>query len=74
MEDEVCASERRSDKPLGEAWLQARPLGMRGGGHRSVFYAVRRAVKKLGLDVVYSGDIGCYSLAVNKPFNARDGW
>ena len=31
--DEECASERRSDKPLGEAWLEARSLGMRGGGH-----------------------------------------
>jgi len=48
------------------------PVLCPGCPYRSVFYAVRRAVKRLGLDVVYSGDIGCYSLAVNKPFNAQD--
>ncbi len=48
------------------------PVLCPGCPYRSVFYAVRRAVKKLGLEVVYSGDIGCYSLAINKPFNAQD--
>mgnify|MGYP001770635389 CR=1 FL=1 len=48
------------------------PVLCPGCPYRSVFYAVRRAVKRLGLNVVYSGDIGCYSLAINKPFNAQD--
>ena len=48
------------------------PVLCPGCPYRSVFYAVRKAVKRLSLDVVYSGDIGCYSLAVNKPFNAQD--
>jgi hypothetical protein len=43
--DEECASERRTDKPLGEAWLQARPPGMRGGGHWAYQgYSIARSV------------------------------
>ena len=48
------------------------PVLCPGCPYRSVFYAVRKAVKRLSLDVVYSGDIGRYSLAVNRPFNAQD--
>ena len=48
------------------------PVLCPGCSYRSIFYAVRKAVKRLNLNVVYSGDIGCYSLAVNKPFNAQD--
>ncbi len=35
----------KTDKPLGEAWLQARPLGMRGGGHWAYQgYSIARSV------------------------------
>jgi hypothetical protein len=43
----VCASERKTDKPLGEAWLQARPLGMRGGGHGDT-WKIRDKLKRMG--------------------------
>ncbi|MEM4429023.1 MAG: indolepyruvate ferredoxin oxidoreductase subunit alpha [Acidilobaceae archaeon] len=48
------------------------PVLCPGCPYRSVFYAIRRVIKKLKVNVVYAGDIGCYSLVVNPPFNAQD--
>ncbi|MTI48383.1 MAG: indolepyruvate ferredoxin oxidoreductase subunit alpha [Firmicutes bacterium] len=41
-----------------------------GCPHRASFYAVKEATKKL--DVVYSGDIGCYTLGNAKPLEVID--
>jgi hypothetical protein len=54
---------RRPDKPLGEAWLEARPLRMRGGGH----YLARVMVESgLGAEAVKPFD------AVREPGEERD--
>ena len=51
----MCASERKTDEPLGEALHKARPLGMRGGGHRPKFLIshISHTVQELkeGVDV-----------------------
>ncbi|ABM81440.1 indolepyruvate ferredoxin oxidoreductase subunit alpha [Hyperthermus butylicus] len=48
------------------------PVLCPGCPHRSLFYALRRAVNKLRIKPVYSGDIGCYSLGVLPPFEMQD--
>ncbi|MDM7275520.1 MAG: indolepyruvate ferredoxin oxidoreductase subunit alpha [Thermoprotei archaeon] len=48
------------------------PVLCPGCPYRSVFYALRRAVKMLKVEAIYSGDIGCYSLGLNPPFNVQD--
>jgi len=48
------------------------PVLCPGCPYRSFLYALRRAVNKLRLRPVYSGDIGCYSLAILPPFRMQD--
>ncbi len=48
------------------------PVLCPGCPYRTVFYALRRAVNKLRVKPIYSGDIGCYSLGINKPFEVQD--
>ena len=48
------------------------PVLCPGCPHRSLFYALRRAVNKLRVKPIYSGDIGCYSLGVLPPFQMQD--
>jgi len=48
------------------------PILCPGCPHRATFYALKIAVKKLGVDPIYSGDIGCYSLGIQPPFNMQD--
>lgn len=46
------------------------PVLCAGCPHRASFFAVKEATK--GLDAVYSGDIGCYTLGNAKPLNMVD--
>ena len=46
------------------------PVLCAGCPHRASFLAVKQAAGKS--DVVYSGDIGCYTLGCNKPLNTTD--
>ncbi|MET1102009.1 MAG: indolepyruvate ferredoxin oxidoreductase subunit alpha [Pyrodictiaceae archaeon] len=48
------------------------PVLCPGCPYRTVFYALKRAVNKLRVKPVYNSDIGCYSLGLNKPFEASD--
>nr|WP_201783075.1 indolepyruvate ferredoxin oxidoreductase subunit alpha [Pyrodictium occultum] len=48
------------------------PVLCAGCPYRSFFYALRRAVNRLRLRPVYSGDIGCYSLGILPPFEMQD--
>ena len=49
------------------------PVLCPGCPHRATFYAVKRAVRMLNLkNVIYSSDIGCYSLGTYEPFNEGD--
>ncbi|MGE5528650.1 MAG: indolepyruvate ferredoxin oxidoreductase subunit alpha [Patescibacteria group bacterium] len=51
--------------------LPQRPPSLCAGcPHRSVFYAVKSALK--GKDPVYGGDIGCYTLGAAAPLNTID--
>ena len=43
-----------------------------GCPHRGTFFSLRKAVNRSGLKPIYSGDIGCYSLAVLPPFKMQD--
>ncbi len=48
------------------------PVLCAGCPHRGSYYAMRRAAQELGVEPIFSGDIGCYTLGINKPFNAQD--
>ncbi|MEB2792900.1 MAG: indolepyruvate ferredoxin oxidoreductase subunit alpha [Caldisphaeraceae archaeon] len=43
-----------------------------GCPHRATFYSLKRAVNSLRIKPIYSGDIGCYSLGINPPYNEQD--
>lgn len=43
-----------------------------GCPHRGTFFSLRKAVNRSGVKPIYSGDIGCYSLAVLPPFKMQD--
>jgi len=47
------------------------PILCAGCPHRASFYAIRRAAGKKS-DVVFTGDIGCYTLGVMPPLSAVD--
>lgn len=47
------------------------PILCAGCPHRASFYALRRAAGKKS-DVVFNGDIGCYTLGVMPPLSATD--
>lgn len=53
--------------------LPARPPVLCAGcPHRGAFYAAKRALKKMRLRGVFSGDIGCYTLGNAAPLDAVD--
>jgi indolepyruvate ferredoxin oxidoreductase alpha subunit len=63
----------RSEPPKPTLEIPPRPPVLCPGcPHRSLFYALRRAVNRLRLKPIYSGDIGCYSLGVLPPFEMQD--
>ncbi len=43
-----------------------------GCPYRSLYYALKLTLAKLKIKAVFSGDIGCYTLGVNKPFEMHD--
>jgi indolepyruvate ferredoxin oxidoreductase alpha subunit len=48
------------------------PVLCAGCPHRSTYYVVKVASTKAGLrDVIYTGDIGCYTLGYQKPFETQ---
>ncbi len=53
------------------------PVFCPGCPHSATFYAIRKAVEELKEegkieDVAFAGDIGCYTLGINRPFSAVD--
>ena len=48
------------------------PVLCPGCPYRSVFYALRRAIARAKVLPVFTGDIGCYSLAVLPPWRMQD--
>ncbi len=71
-------------KVLGINWSPPEPLKAEvdppprpptlcpGCPHRAAYYALKEAARRLRVDPVYSGDIGCYSLGIMPPFRAQD--
>jgi indolepyruvate ferredoxin oxidoreductase alpha subunit len=48
------------------------PVLCAGCPHRSTYYALKVAANRAGLrDVIYTGDIGCYTLGYQKPFETQ---
>lgn len=47
-----------------------------GCSHRNTFYAMRKAADKYlqdnGIEIVFGGDIGCYTLGMSYPYNVID--
>lgn len=60
------------DKPKTPELPSRPPVLCPGCPYRSLFYALKRAVNKLRLKPIYSGDIGCYSLGILPPFEVQD--
>lgn len=53
--------------------LPARPPVLCAGcPHRASFYSVKTALKKMGAEGVFTGDIGCYTLGNAKPLDMVD--
>jgi len=48
------------------------PVLCPGCSHRSTFYALKLMEEKLGVNPVFSSDIGCYTLGFYKPIEAID--
>lgn len=51
------------------------PVLCPGCPHRSTIYAIKKAAKSLKIkdeDIIYSNDIGCYTLAMQPPYNMAD--
>jgi len=48
------------------------PLMCAGCPHRATFFATKRAMKELGIEVACGGDIGCYMLGVYPPLEVED--
>ncbi|ADY01836.1 indolepyruvate:ferredoxin oxidoreductase (IOR), alpha subunit [Vulcanisaeta moutnovskia 768-28] len=48
------------------------PVFCPGCPHAASFYELKVATAKSGVKPVFSGDIGCYSLGINNPFNEQD--
>ncbi|KZX16857.1 indolepyruvate ferredoxin oxidoreductase [Methanobrevibacter cuticularis] len=56
--------------------LPSRPPTLCAGcSHRSTYFGVRRAAEELGIaneDLIFSSDIGCYTLGVSPPYETTD--
>ncbi|WP_069806457.1 indolepyruvate ferredoxin oxidoreductase subunit alpha [Vulcanisaeta thermophila] len=48
------------------------PVFCPGCPHTASFYELKISVARAGVKPVFSGDIGCYSLGINNPFNEQD--
>ncbi len=51
------------------------PVLCPGCPHRSTIYAIKKAVQNLRIEkenIIYSNDIGCYTLAMEPPYNMAD--
>lgn len=65
-ENEAAGAESAPELPVRPPVLCA------GCPHRGSFYAVKKAVKALKRNAVYSGDIGCYTLGNAQPLDMVD--
>lgn len=43
-----------------------------GCPHRATYYSINKALEELEMQVIFSTDIGCYTLGIEKPYNTAD--
>uniref|UniRef100_A0A7J3MYU2 Indolepyruvate oxidoreductase subunit IorA n=1 Tax=Ignisphaera aggregans TaxID=334771 RepID=A0A7J3MYU2_9CREN len=70
----LCGLEWSPPKPI-EIHIEIPPrppVLCPGCPHRATFYALKLASRKLGVDPIYTGDIGCYSLGIAPPYRMQD--
>ncbi|MEM5790488.1 MAG: indolepyruvate ferredoxin oxidoreductase subunit alpha [Candidatus Aenigmatarchaeota archaeon] len=48
------------------------PLMCPGCPHRSTFFATKKAIEEIGVEIPVGGDIGCYMLGVYPPLDVED--
>ncbi len=51
------------------------PILCSGCPHRAIYYAVNKVLEKLKIpekNVIFTSDIGCYTLGINPPYNTAD--
>ena len=70
--DTALRSEEGSKRDLRAELPQRPPTLCPGCPYRPLFYAVKMFAIRNKLNLVAAGDIGCYSLGYNPPFNLQD--
>lgn len=70
--DESRAAAKACRESLPVALPARPPVLCAGCPHRGAFYAAKRALKKMRVRGVFSGDIGCYTLGNAAPLDAVD--
>lgn len=74
----ILASYLGVEAPACPTWEEAPALPVRppvlcaGCPHRASFYAVKKAMQKIGGKAVFCGDIGCYTLGNAMPLDMTD--
>jgi indolepyruvate ferredoxin oxidoreductase alpha subunit len=69
---DIAAEPREPAQILGEALPDRPPNLCPGCPHRAMYYAVKMALKDLGLEGVFPTDIGCYTLGLLPPLSMAD--
>ncbi len=69
---EVRTSSQEVQKDVLKEIPSRPPTLCPGCPYRSLYYALKLTLAKLKVKAVFSGDIGCYTLGVNKPFEMHD--
>ncbi|MBC7119255.1 MAG: indolepyruvate ferredoxin oxidoreductase subunit alpha, partial [Methanobacteriaceae archaeon] len=58
--------------PLKTHLPERPPTFCPGCPHRAVYYSINKALEELQMDVIFSTDIGCYTLGIESPYNTAD--
>jgi len=72
IDDEKTSPPVTSDKKEIPSIPPRPPTFCPGCPYRPLFYAIRKYITKRKLSYVAAGDIGCYALAHNPPYNLQD--
>lgn len=59
-------------EPLKSHLPERPPTFCPGCPHRATYYSINKALEELEMDVIFSTDIGCYTLGIESPYNTAD--